>query len=358
MKKSIQIQIPEPCHENWDKMNASAQGRFCNACSKVVVDFSMMSDKEILNYISNASSKICGRVSDDQLNRPIQMPVESKRISFRYLWSLLISSLLITYKTHAQGKIKLDSIPATAPASVPVPSFQYALSGRLGGVSYVDVKRIKIRSQIIKGKVTSENGEPVPFATIILVDSKLSAVSDSSGEFQLKIKSSFLNYTLSVSSVGYESVLVNLKEVDPEDVNIVMSNSKVELLGEVKVTAYDVTRCNVRLGGISYGIKYTEKSFPEMLKELIVKNEIKIFPNPVSPGASVNISVTVAETGNYKLELFDASGRLMHASTITISSKKYVMNLGSSLSLIPGMYFVKILSNKGKQVYSGSLLVQ
>ncbi len=110
MKKSIQIQIPEPCHENWDKMTAANQGRFCNACSKVVVDFSMMSDKEILNHISTVGGKICGRVNDDQLNRPIQMPAEPRRISFKYFWGLLLSSFLISYKTNAQGKIKIDTI--------------------------------------------------------------------------------------------------------------------------------------------------------------------------------------------------------------------------------------------------------
>ena len=84
MKKSIQIQIPEPCNENWDKMTAANQGRYCSACSKVVVDFTMMSDKEILNHISTAGSKICGRVNNVQLNRTLTMPVEKKRISFSY----------------------------------------------------------------------------------------------------------------------------------------------------------------------------------------------------------------------------------------------------------------------------------
>jgi len=358
MKKSIQIQIPEPCHENWDKMNASAQGRFCNACSKVVVDFSMMSDKEVLNYISKASNKICGRVSDDQLNRPIHMPEERKRISFKYLWSLLISSLLLTYKSHAQGTIKLDTIPLTTPSPVPVSPVQYALVGRVGGVSFGYVKSKKIKTLVLKGKVSGENGEPVPFATIILADSKQSAVSDSSGAFQLKIKSSFTNATLSVSSVGYESVLVNLKDEDPEDVNIVMVNSKAELLGEVKVIAYPSTSCGFISGGLTYRITTSENRLITEWNELIGRNEVKIFPNPLTPGASFNVSFNVAETGNYKMELYDASGRLMQASTIMISSKKYVKNFGSSLSLIPGLYFVKILSAKGKKVYDGSLLVQ
>ena len=115
MKKSIQIQIPEPCHENWDKMTTASQGRFCNACSKVVVDFSMMSDKEILNHISKASSSICGRVNNDQLNRPIQVPKERRHISFKYFWSLLITSFLISSKANAQGKVKVDTITNNNP---------------------------------------------------------------------------------------------------------------------------------------------------------------------------------------------------------------------------------------------------
>jgi len=356
MKKSLQIQIPEPCHENWDKMNASAQGRFCNSCSKVVVDFSMMSDREVLNYISKASNKICGRVSDEQLNRSIQMPVERKRISFKYLWSLLISSFMMTYKTHAQGEIKVNSIPATATAALkPV---QDDISVTVGVIYIADRKKSKIKTHIIKGKVTTENGDKVPFATIELVESKQNTISDSSGEFQLKVKSSYLNSTLSVSSVGYETVLVDLKEEDPDDVNIVMTNSKAELLGEVKVIAYPATRCGFRMGGLSYGVAIAENPVLTKLNELTGRNDIKIFPNPVSPGSSFNISFNVAETGNYKLELYDAAGRLMRVSTIPISSKKYVMNYGSNLSLIPGMYFVKILSAGGKKVYGGSLLVQ
>ena len=31
--------IPEPCHENWNKMTPQEQGRHCAVCSKVVVDF-------------------------------------------------------------------------------------------------------------------------------------------------------------------------------------------------------------------------------------------------------------------------------------------------------------------------------
>jgi hypothetical protein len=46
--QKLQLAIPEPCHENWHHMTPTDQGRFCNACAKEVVDFSMMTHIELL----------------------------------------------------------------------------------------------------------------------------------------------------------------------------------------------------------------------------------------------------------------------------------------------------------------------
>src|SRR6478752_2299174 len=172
MKKSIQIQIPEPCHENWDKMNASAQGRFCNACSKVVVDFSMMSDKEILNYISKASSSICGRVNNDQLNRPIQVPKERRHISFKYFWSLLVSSFLIGSKANAQGKVRVDTITNINPQLV---SDTVIIVGGMQSVSEED--DFFSSHKLIRGQVTDEAGNVIPFASVKIENSKYGKVA-------------------------------------------------------------------------------------------------------------------------------------------------------------------------------------
>jgi hypothetical protein len=44
----LQLAIPEPCHDNRHNMTATDQGRFCIARAKEVVDFSMMTDIELL----------------------------------------------------------------------------------------------------------------------------------------------------------------------------------------------------------------------------------------------------------------------------------------------------------------------
>jgi hypothetical protein len=68
--ESMKIQIPSPCHENWDAMTPAGQGAFCSACEKTVIDFSKMTDQEITYYFtSHTDNKICGRFRTDQLQK-------------------------------------------------------------------------------------------------------------------------------------------------------------------------------------------------------------------------------------------------------------------------------------------------
>jgi hypothetical protein len=72
--KKIELQIPEPCHENWQMMTPSERGRFCAACEKTVIDFSQMTDNEVVNYFKKPSqSPTCGRFAASQLNRPLRI---------------------------------------------------------------------------------------------------------------------------------------------------------------------------------------------------------------------------------------------------------------------------------------------
>jgi hypothetical protein len=63
------IRVPEPCHENWNEMTPKEQGRHCDVCSKVVVDFRNKTKDEIISTIENTSGKTCGRFSNHQLDQ-------------------------------------------------------------------------------------------------------------------------------------------------------------------------------------------------------------------------------------------------------------------------------------------------
>lgn len=62
------LHIPSPCHENWENMTPNQQGRHCQACCKTVVDFTQMTNDEVLNYFAqHQGQKVCGRLHKSQL---------------------------------------------------------------------------------------------------------------------------------------------------------------------------------------------------------------------------------------------------------------------------------------------------
>lgn len=118
MKKTIHISIPEPCHEDWAKMTPQKKGRFCQSCTKTVVDFTVMSTAEIEDYIhKNKDRRICGRIHHSQLkaiNLKIPQSIFSEKLNFHrlFLLALLISMGLTLFNCEDdKGKIKkIDSI--------------------------------------------------------------------------------------------------------------------------------------------------------------------------------------------------------------------------------------------------------
>lgn len=66
----MKITIPEPCQENWDQMTPKEKGRHCDKCAKQVVDFTPMSDGQIVNYLKNNPGS-CGRFYNYQLNKEL-----------------------------------------------------------------------------------------------------------------------------------------------------------------------------------------------------------------------------------------------------------------------------------------------
>ena len=63
------IHIPSPCSEDWSKMKIGHQSRFCESCTKSVMDFTQMTREEILIYLlENNNKKVCGRIYRSQLD--------------------------------------------------------------------------------------------------------------------------------------------------------------------------------------------------------------------------------------------------------------------------------------------------
>ena len=112
----MKLSIPKPCHEDWRKMTACEQGRFCSSCNKTVIDFTSKSDQEIeLFFKREHSAKTCGRVKSSQLIKsPHYVKAENWRraaIMVGVVFSLLSCTEV---DQNLQGKISIvDSTQST-----------------------------------------------------------------------------------------------------------------------------------------------------------------------------------------------------------------------------------------------------
>lgn len=90
--KKLSISIPSPCHENWSTMTPTEKGRFCSNCQKVVVDFTQMSDQEVVKFLTS-EKKVCGQFRSSQLNRSIQ--INPTKTTFYFPYQIAVASLLL-----------------------------------------------------------------------------------------------------------------------------------------------------------------------------------------------------------------------------------------------------------------------
>jgi hypothetical protein len=94
----FKIHIPEPCHEDWDKMTSNEQGAFCKVCAKTVVDFSVKTNDEIQNYLlQNEGKNVCGRFLSSQLEEPKNLKIELPGYLFPLSYSPIRSFALALF---------------------------------------------------------------------------------------------------------------------------------------------------------------------------------------------------------------------------------------------------------------------
>jgi hypothetical protein len=194
--QKLQLSIPEPCHESWQQMTPTEQGRFCNACAKEVIDFSMMTDTEVLNYFTKITQEnVCGRALPSQLERTISKPKEPKKRLFWY-WNYMVMFFIFFGKGNAakaQGGIKPDT--------------------ELSPVKNSDIRGeiIKVRdvnldaSRVITGKIMDMDRNPVSFASVKIKGTTNGVAADANGTYSMRINP---NDVIVISGAGFKTIEV------------------------------------------------------------------------------------------------------------------------------------------------------
>lgn len=119
------IIVTSPCNKDWSKMSMTENGRYCNSCSKTVIDFSSWEIEDIKNYLINTNTNVCGHFKSLQVEvkRPrhhqFLLDIYSKtenRIKTSYIKSFTLSFIMLClFLVGCNNERITGSVPSPSP---------------------------------------------------------------------------------------------------------------------------------------------------------------------------------------------------------------------------------------------------
>lgn len=450
--QQFQLSIPEPCHQSWEQMTPTEQGRFCKACAKEVIDFSMMTDSEVLNYFNTLSHEnVCGRALPTQLERnitPYANPVK-KRFWYWHYITMLFLFFNKTSNAKPQGGIAVTDLNKKGKTPL-VSNFQFSqtekyntansriISGKITddnnkGIPYAIVKikgtgkmvkadaygvyvikvntatdflelsapgypaKIfglsglqtfnfsisnnateiivtagmmikrpvkqnvieKITPITISGTITDSEGNAVPYASVKIKNTSTGTGADSAGTFTLSAVRAFAE--IEFSALGFTTKTIAANELKTNS-RIILERKLDNSLQEVKVISYGgVTKGKIStMGGISSYSVCTVRTLSDTVKLMTTKitGALKVYPNPVSRGSVLNIDLKIKQTGNYRVQVSDAAGKVVLQRQLIGVSKQQTMQMPTDIKWSAGIYYINVFDTNNKLISTSNFIVK
>lgn len=337
MRKKIQLNIPSPCHESWDKMKPTEKGKFCDSCQKEVIDFTSMSDVQLFAFFRKSSNgSLCGRFMEEQLGRDIDIP--KKRIPWlKYFFQILLPAFLASSKITAQGKV-LASQESVIITKLKNEGIQNSIEDE----------------KMIVGKVMDRSGNGIPYASVIIRGTVIGTATDSIGNFSLNYKG-FENLIVLVSScVGFQSAeaIINFNEMkEPLTINLNFADN----LSEVVVVSNVQGRL---LDGVMGGL-VIKRTFFEELRDTIFpsKKLVTLYPNPIRKNSTLAIDIKNVDGGTYSFRLFSVNGQILLIKELVINKSENIIKL--DIPAVPaGAYILQMINKQSGKKQSEKIIVE
>lgn len=332
-QKAIEIQIADPCQQAWTEMTPIRNGRFCTSCEKTVVDFSEMSDGEILRIAQQHQGNICGRFRPDQLNRPLLAPQAKKGWHKWKSIAALVSGLLLGNEIKAQS-----SSPSTAFYQVPQQQ-KAAVETNLEGI------------------VKDQNGTVLAYATVqLFVDGAFYAgtVSNENGQFKLYVPPSSMEAELEISYMGYQKETIVLEAEQMENPFLEVALKAGIELEEVVVTGLKYrTSCRTMGGAMSLISRAHHVKEPVVQDPEPLVTKFAVAPNPFIDQVQVDLQTEQAD--HYLFQIYDGNGQLLFAEAKELPIGIHQVPLRLNTQWPAGQYIL-VVSNRKQNLFTKQLV--
>ncbi|UEG49754.1 TonB-dependent receptor plug domain-containing protein [Ferruginibacter lapsinanis] len=337
---AIQIKIAEPCHENWQNMTATDKGRYCGACKKEVIDFTSMSDAELINYLSSLKNKnICGSALPQQLDRPIYRLKEPRK-PLAWYWNYIMLLLLFFSRSTAKAQVVKGKVMAVPPK---------------------ELVSVKPSCDVLKNTDTARDKMPeIPIQPNH--NDPLSKPEESVDEKQQMRVGGMSVSIVSESSPMYivdGVVIENLSGVDPkeiESIDVLKDATNAAIYG--RMSSNEVVIITTKRRSVKEAAKKIIATIADSLKITPSVSTLKVFPNPVVRGDIFSIEGMVVLGENYLLQVTDVSGNIVFQRSIRSATKRYREQLKAVDKWSSGGYFIQLIDATNKLVSTGRFIVE
>lgn len=94
MRSAYKVKVNQPCEQHWAGMEKQDKGLYCQECTKVVLDFTKMSDDDLLELLSKPrKGATCGVFSNEQMEKVYYLPSPEPKSGWGR-WKALLLGLL------------------------------------------------------------------------------------------------------------------------------------------------------------------------------------------------------------------------------------------------------------------------
>ncbi|UIR56810.1 carboxypeptidase-like regulatory domain-containing protein [Sphingobacterium sp. SRCM116780] len=228
-KQHYILNIENPCQiVQWDSMSKTESGKYCSHCSKNVVDFATLTDVEVIKYLDRTSGVICGRLTTEQLNRLLTIKQKSNNFQF----SKILTALLILSATESSFATDKQLTPhefVTEPNDKQSDNYIPTANKTLETDSL---------QKYISGKVIEEGtNRVVTLSSVFIKNTKISAQTDTLGNFKLQIPNDFVADTiiLVVKHTGWERDTETIVYKKDLPITNLIINKTNPIVGEISI---------------------------------------------------------------------------------------------------------------------------
>ncbi|NEQ54302.1 MAG: hypothetical protein F6K11_29930 [Leptolyngbya sp. SIO3F4] len=216
----FKLTIPKPCTENWKAFTPTSTGGFCENCQKNVIDFTKMSEKEIIDFFKNKPAHTCGRFNPAQLKIYEKEILEKPQSKYQLLKAGFLSLLLMGggKELMAQQQRSKTNIEQSIHNNHQDKSTQET-----------EEKGITVEGTVI----SKEDNSLFPGVSVIIKGTSLGTQTDINGKFKLQnLKEGDVLIFMYIGCVT-QNIMVDGDL--SQNIIITMRYDSCELLGEVAV---------------------------------------------------------------------------------------------------------------------------